>query len=158
MNLAIRARQGYNIYMNFLRKINPLWPLRLGLGLMFLYSGSSLFYTPSLWYGFAPSWFTDFVTKIISIDLYLRIQGVGEFIIGLLLLSWFAGKLGLRIGAIAATVELGLILFLVGIDPITFRDIGLFGAAVAFLILALREGAGDKPSPQAHTEDKIASS
>lgn len=141
--------------MQILQKINPLWPLRLGLGLMFLYSGSSLFYTPSLWYGFAPPWFTHIVTSVMPLDLYLRIQGVGEFVIGLLLLAWFAGKWGLRIGALAATLELGLILFLVGIDLITFRDVGLFGAAAALLVLAFREDEERWHLPQVPTDSKV---
>lgn len=125
--------------MNFLQKLNPVWSLRLGLGLMYLYSSYDLFYYPQHWYGFVPKWLSQAVIPIVSVESYLRLQGVAEFVIGLLFLAWFSGKLGVRIAAIAATLEMALILLFVGIDPITFRDIGLLGAAAAILILSFKE-------------------
>lgn len=125
--------------MNVIQKINPVWALRLGLGLMFLYSGSSLFYTPQQWYGFAPQWFSDAISSIIPFDFYLRVQGIGEFIIGLLMLSWFSGTLGVRIASALATIEMAGILLFTGVDLITFRDIGLLGAAIALAILVFQE-------------------
>lgn len=124
--------------MNFLQKISPEWSLRLGLGFMYLYSGYDLFYNPWHWYGFMPKWFSQTVTQIVSIDAYLRIQGIGEIIIGLLFLAWFFGVRGVRIAAALAVFEMALILLFVGIDPITFRDIGLLGAAIAILILSFQ--------------------
>ncbi|QQG45183.1 MAG: hypothetical protein HYW89_04265 [Candidatus Sungiibacteriota bacterium] len=130
--------------MNILQKIHPVWALRLGLGLMYLYSGSGLFYNPSDWYGFAPQWFTALVTPFVSIDTYLRMQGVGEFILGLLFLAWFSGKWGVRVASAIATVELAAILIFVGVDLITFRDIGLLGAALALLIISLKSPPGEQ--------------
>lgn len=130
--------------MRLFAKIRPEWALRLGLGLMYLYSGFDLFYYPQHWYGFVPHWFSQAVTATVSIETYLRIQGVGEFTIGLLFLAplelvltgqaWFSGIWGVRIASLLAAFETTLILLFVGIDPITFRDIGLLGAAVALLI------------------------
>ena len=74
-----------------------------------------------------------------SVESYLRLQGVGEFIIGLLFLAWFSGKLGVKIATVLATLEMALIVLVVGIDPITFRDIGLLGAASALLILSFQK-------------------
>lgn len=125
--------------MNLIQKLDPVWALRLGLGLMFLYSGSSLFYTPEQWYGFAPQWFSDAISNVISIDVYLRIQGIGEFLIGLLMLAWFSGTIGVRVASVLATLEMAGILFFTGVDLITFRDIGLLGAVVALLILSFKE-------------------
>jgi|SRR3989338_2140096 len=122
--------------MDFLQKINPAWSLRLGLGLMYIYSGFDLFYYPYHWYGFVPQWFSQAVTSTVSIEIYLRLQGAGEFVMGLLFLAWFSGAWGLRIASILAVLEMTLILLFVGIDPITFRDIGLLGAALALLVLS----------------------
>lgn len=125
--------------MNWLQNFKPMWALRLGLGLMYLYSGYDLFYNPRHWYGFVPQWFSRLLGGELSvINAYLRLQGVGEFIIGLLFLAWFSGTRGVRIAAALAVFEMALILLFVGIDPITFRDIGLLGAAIALLIMSFQ--------------------
>lgn len=125
--------------MKFFERISPEWPLRLGLGLMYLYSGYKLFYFPQNWYGFVPQWFSQTVTSVISINTYLRFQGIAEFIIGLLFLSWFSGMRGIQLAALFAIGEFLLILIFVGIDLITFRDIGLLGAATTLLIIIRQE-------------------
>lgn len=123
--------------MNFLKKIQPEWPLRLGLGFMYLYSGYDIFFHPTAWYWAIPKWFSGIVTSIASLEMYLRLQGVGEFIMGVLFLAWFLKRRGLQVVSAFAVIEfLGIIVF-TGIGPITFRDIGLLGAAVALLIISL---------------------
>lgn len=122
----------------WVRKLQPEWVLRLGLGAMYLYSGADLIVNPVHWYGYAPRWFLELVHLVVSTDAYLAIQGIGELAIALLLLAWFLPRWGLRVGATLATTELFLILVLVGIDPITFRDLGLLGGAVALTALAFR--------------------
>lgn len=122
--------------MTFLNKLNPAWALRLGLGFMYLYSGSDLFYNPQHWYGFVPKWFSQAVTQVASVEAYLKLQGVAEMIIGVLFLAWFFGANGVRLAAGLAALEMALILLFVGIDPITFRDIGLLGAAIALLVMS----------------------
>ncbi len=124
--------------MNFLQKINPAWALRLGLGLMYLYSGFDLFYYPSHWYGFVPQWFSRAIMPFLSTEIYLRIQGAGEIVIGLLFLAWFSGVWGVRAAALLAVFEMASILLFVGIDPITFRDIGLLGATLALLVISFQ--------------------
>lgn len=136
--------------MNFIKKLNPAWALRFGLGLMYLYSGYDLFYNPQHWYGFLPQWFSGILGGGLSvINAYLRLQGVGEFIIGLLFLAWFFGSRGVRIAAALAVIEMALILLFVGIDPITFRDIGLLGGAVALFITSFHpsQSHGPRTSP-----------
>jgi len=125
--------------MNLLQKIPTEWPLRLGAGIMYLYSGYDLIVNPRHWYGFVPQWFSRAVTSVASLDTYLFIQGAGEFIIGLLLLSWFLGERTLQVASSLMFVEMGLILLFVGVDPITFRDIGLLGAAGALMCLAWKK-------------------
>jgi len=121
--------------MNILRKIHPELPLRAGLGLMYAYSGWDLMVNPTHWYGFVPRWFWQAVTRVVSIDNYLFLQGAGELLMGLLFFAWFLPRSAVRLVAAAAAVEMALILLFVGIDPITFRDIGLLGGALALLIM-----------------------
>ena len=130
--------------MNFMytlaNKINPLWPLRVGLGLMYVYSGYDLFYHQKSWLWAVPQWFSQIVSPVISIETFLRFQGIVEFLIAFLLLAWFLGKWGVRIAVIFSTLEMAAILLFIGIDPITFRDIGLLGASSALLILSFQQG------------------
>ena len=85
-----------------------------------------------------PKWYARAVTSISSIEAYLRFQGLAEIVIGLLFIAWFSGKWGLRVASILAATEFFFILIFVGINPITFRDIGLLGAALALLIIIFR--------------------
>ncbi len=125
--------------MNALKKINPEWSLRLGLGMMYLYSGYDLFAKPQHWYGFVPSWFSQAVTHIAAIDTYLRVQGMGEMAIGFVFLAWFLPRSCIRVGSLLTILEMALIILFVGIDPITFRDIGLLGAGFAVAGMAWTE-------------------
>lgn len=124
--------------MNFIERIHPELPLRLGLGLMYLYSGWDLIVNPQHWYGFVPRWFSQTVTQLVSIDNYLRLQGAAEMVIGLLFLVRFLPRPAVRFAVAAAAAEMALILLFVGIDPITFRDIGLLGAALAMFVISRR--------------------
>jgi len=128
--------------MNILKKLNPEWPLRLGLGLMYLYSSYDIFYHIQNWKGYIPSWFFHLVTPIMPLDLYLKLQAVGEFMIALLFLAWFSGTRGVRIAALFSSIEMVAILLMVGIDNIVFRDIGLLGASVALLIISFQKENG----------------
>lgn len=122
--------------MNISAKINAEWPLRLGLGAMYLYSGYDLVVNPQHWYGFVPRWFSQTVSAVASVENYLRLQGMGEFLLGILFLAWFLPRGLVRFAALAAAGEMALILLFVGVDPITFRDIGLLGASAALFLLS----------------------
>ncbi|MBI2053336.1 MAG: hypothetical protein HYT41_01140 [Candidatus Sungbacteria bacterium] len=128
-------------FMRFLKNIAPDWPLRTGLGLMYLYSGYDLIAHPSNWYGFAPQWFLDIVGLVLSQDAYLRLQGAGELIMGLVLLAWFLPRGFVRVVSLLMIAEMMGILLLAGIDLITFRDLGLLGGALTLAILSWRDTA-----------------
>lgn len=125
-------------FVNFIKKLSPAWALRFGLGLMYLYSGYDLFYNPRHWYGFVPKWFSQAITQVASVEAYLQFQGIAEMIIGVLFLAWFLDARGVRLVSALAVLEMALILLFVGIDPITFRDIGLLGAASALFIMSFQ--------------------
>ena len=127
-----------------LLKIKPEWALRVGLGCMYLYSGVGLLRAPSSWYGFAPVWVVDIWERIAPFDVFLRIQGAVELVIAALLLCWFLGRWGLRIGAVLATGEFAFILIFAGVDLVTFRDIGLLGATLALLVLSFSRGENQR--------------
>ena len=125
---------------NGVKKIKPEWPLRLGLGLMYLYSGYDIFYHPDGWVWVIPQWFSQIVSLVIPVTAYLRFQGVAEFIMGLIFIAGWGWKRGVRIAAILATLEMTGILLFSGINSITFRDIGLLGAVIALVIILFKEG------------------
>ncbi|MDP3727742.1 MAG: hypothetical protein Q8R35_03855 [bacterium] len=125
--------------MSFFQKINPVWPLRIGLGLMFVYSGTGLIRQPLDWQGFLPPWFGDLVSRVLPLPTYLAVQGTGELILAAIFLLPFVPLMAVRLAAVAAALEFSGILLFTGLDLITFRDIGLLGAAVALVSLtALR--------------------
>lgn len=130
-------------YMDRLEERAAEWFLRLGLGFMFVYSGLDLIRHPGSWQ-WAVRPILKFLPESVRVPLsnpdllnqYLVTQGVTELIIAILLLGWFFPRRLSRFAAAIATIEMGVILLLLPIDPITFRDIGLFGAALAlFMVL-----------------------
>lgn len=127
-----------------LRQIfSPEWPLRLGLGLMYVYSGISLLRQPLDWQGFLPMWFSDAVVRFLPLATYLAIQGAGELVLAAAFLAWFLPRGLVRIAAGLAALEMLGILVLTGIDLITFRDVGLLGGALAlFILLGRRPESG----------------
>lgn len=126
--------------MRFLKKVTPEVLLRFGFGLMYLYSGYDLIANPQHWYGFVPRWFSQVVAdEIGSVGIYLRLQGAGELLLGFLFLAWFLPRTLLRLASLAAAAEMALIILFVGVDPITFRDIGLLGAGAALIIMAFQK-------------------
>ena len=130
--------------MHFTEKLNPWWLLRLGMAAMYLYSGIDLMRHPSNWYGYMPQGLADFIGRIMPMDVYVRMQGAGELLIAFLLLAWFLGKWGARIGSLLASLELLLITFIVGVDLITFRDLGLLGGALALVAASWQEKQQEK--------------
>ena len=132
--------------MSFLTKINPEWSLRIGFGIMYLYSGSNLILHPTAWYWAMPLWFKNLITSVVNLDTYLRFQGIIEIFFAVVLLGWFFKNSIVKIVALLSALEMVLILVFAFIPwseanfLITFRDIGLLGGAVALLaILSKRE-------------------
>ena len=121
--------------VNIFKKISPEWVLRIGLGLTYLYSGVGLFNQPALWRSFLPIWYAKFVAVVLPVETYLRLQGVVEVVLGFLFLAWLSGKWGVKIASAYMMLEMAFILIFVGIDLITFRDIGLLAAAATLLLI-----------------------
>lgn len=110
--------------------------LRLGLGLTYIYSGLSLLRSPVDWVHFVPDYLLNSFNEIATIEKLLQFQGLGELMLGaLLLLPGFKPRL-VYILSVLGAVHVALILFIGRIDIVTFRDMGLLGAwvALAFII------------------------
>lgn len=124
--------------MKWVKNISPSWPLRLGLGLVYVYSGYHILANPLAWAGFLPAWLSSGISSALPLDVYMRAQGGGELLIGLLLLIWFTPRWLVIVVASALLLEMLAILLFIGINTITFRDIGLLGAGLS-LLFSLRE-------------------
>lgn len=131
--------------MSLLKKINPEWSLRIGFGIMYLYSGSDIIRHPTAWYWAMPFWFKKLITSVTSLDAYLRFQGIIEIFFAVVLLGWFFKTAIVKIVALLSALEMAGILafaFLPWSEAnflITFRDIGLFGGAVALLVILFKK-------------------
>ena len=128
---------------DILKNTKPQWILRISLGVMYLYSGFSLFLHPSAWQWALPYWLKQAMVQFIAINSYLRFQGMVEIIIAVLFLLWFFKPKIVRWVALLSVLEMAVILIF-ALFPfseanflITFRDIGLLGASLAlFFILS----------------------
>jgi hypothetical protein len=123
-------------------RICPEWPLRLGCGGVNLYAGFFLLTDPARFYTYVPSWLSNVANAVASIDAYLRLQGLGEVIIAIGMLGWFFPRWCVRVASTLLTVEMMLILLLVGVDTVMFRNIGILGAALSLLISSYQDMGG----------------
>lgn len=124
--------------MNFWRKTPPEWPLHFGLGLVYIYSGYGLLFNPSSWTWAIPSWFAALVNQLMPVEVYLRLQGIIELMMALILLTWFSNKKLVGLVALISSVEFIFILLFAPQFSVTFRDMGLLGAALAILITTFK--------------------
>ena len=129
--------------MKLIKKLTkPETFLRLGLGLMFLYSGYSIYREPAAWESYVtelPEWVLVPITHFVTVGQFLFAQGIVEMVFGIILLLWFLPLWLTRAASILITLELASIVLLVGINDTTFRDIGLVGAALALVATLYRK-------------------
>ena len=120
------------------RKLSPEWMLRLGLGGLYLYSGYDLLVNPSGWTWAVPFWFSKIVTAAMPLQTYLQLQGAIELTFAAVLLLWFIPRRMVAFVSLLSAFEFLFILIFAPQFSITFRDIGLLGAALALAILVSR--------------------
>jgi uncharacterized membrane protein YphA (DoxX/SURF4 family) len=88
------------------------------------------FSDPTPWIGYVPSW----VETFLPLEQFSVFHGVFQVLLGAALLC---GVLP-RCAATFAALDLAAILVFYGADLVTFRDVGLFFAALALLSLSLK--------------------
>jgi uncharacterized membrane protein (DUF485 family) len=102
--------------------------LRVGLAIVFLYAAVSSFISPNDWIGYLPS----FLRNILPTTIVLGIFSILE----LILAAWLLSGVYVRFaGLLAAAMLLGIVLSNFSLLPISFRDIGLFFAALALAFI-----------------------
>ena len=119
------------------RLFQPETFLRLGLGAMYLYSGIDIARHPASWYWairLLPEWL-QVVPNSIGLDRFLIGQGIAEIVIAVIFLVPFVSRRLVKLATLFAAIEMAAIILFVGIDDVTFRDLGLLGAALALLRL-----------------------
>jgi uncharacterized membrane protein YphA (DoxX/SURF4 family) len=121
----------------FVRGSNVSLILRIALAFVFLYAAISSFLSPSDWIGYMPK----FMRGIVPDDVLLG--GFSVFEIGLSV--WLLSGLYAKYAALLSTAMLvGIVALNPLLLPITFRDVGLFFAALALF------AEESKPEPVLH--------
>ena len=105
-----------------------MFVIRIGLAIVFLLFGIDKFINPELWFGYVPNFILQLTP--LSLNLFIFLLGILEAIIGLFLLLGFLT----RITAIIAAILLLGVIFTVGYNEITVRDIGLLAMAISLII------------------------
>jgi hypothetical protein len=118
------------------------WAARLGLAAMFGYSGIDILLHPTAWHWAVRGLplVLQNIIETIGLDTYLLLQGGVEALFALVFLLWVWPGLT-RWVALLAAVEMAVILLLVGVDSITFRDFGPLGAALALFFILQNSGS-----------------
>lgn len=132
--------------MKFLLKVSPEWSLRIGIGIMYLYSGFDLILHPKAWTWALPYWTKQMMGEVMPVETYLQLQGGVEILMALCLLAWFLKQHRLiKYVALLSTLEMAGILMLAFLpwNPnnflITFRDIGLLGGSLALTAILFQK-------------------
>jgi uncharacterized membrane protein YphA (DoxX/SURF4 family) len=102
----------------------PLFIIRLGLAIVFLWFGISKILQPESWIAWLPTWIEQLP---ISTTTHLILQGIAEAILGVLLL------LGLftRLAAAIAAILLVAVIITIGYNDIAIRDLAILSIAIA---------------------------
>lgn len=115
---------------NWLAKQQHLAPLlvRVGLVTVFFYAAISSLVSPRDWVGYVP----DFIRLILPAEVVL----MGLSVVELILAAWLLSGVYVRYAAlVAAALLAGVTISNLSLLPISFRDIGLFFAALALALL-----------------------
>ncbi|MDO8435714.1 MAG: hypothetical protein Q7S89_03490 [bacterium] len=112
--------------MRYIQHNHVLWLLRIALAFVFVWFGVDKFFHPALWEAYMPEWILSNLP--FSLNAFMTLQGIGETVIGILLLTpWF------RFGALLAGLLLLAIVPIVGLTDIGIRDIALLLVAIALM-------------------------
>lgn len=121
MNQSIKYQYGYHI-------------LRVGIAITFLWIGVLILRSPENWGAMMQPWAFELLP--FSLKEAMITTAILDILVGFLLLInvrvWLASLLG--------SLHLASVLIVVGIDPITVRDIGLLAGTLALMATTWPEG------------------
>ncbi|MEK7515279.1 MAG: DoxX family membrane protein [Patescibacteria group bacterium] len=111
---------------------SPTLILRLSLAIVFMWFGVHKILEPQYWVdAWLPQWMIAFVERLsVGAPDFIRLQGVGETLLGIGL----ASGLLVRWCAAAGAALLAVVLMIYGFNEVTVRDIGLLGACLALAL------------------------
>jgi len=101
--------------------------LRVGLAITFLWIGLLILKDPVAWSGYIGPWLLPYLP--VGAKEIMLTTAFFDIIVGL----WLLLDYKLWIPAGLATLHLGTVIIVAGINAITVRDIGLFAASLALL-------------------------
>ena len=120
----------------FSNKKTAFFILRLGLTIVLLYAGISMLIDSTPWIGFVPMWLVGILIKIgLPVELFLAAHAIFEIILAL----WILSGWHIRWAGLVLFLDMLSILIFYGIDLVTFRDIGLLGAALFLSLYSTQE-------------------
>jgi hypothetical protein len=124
--------------MAWLKKITPEIVLRISLAIMYFYSGFDIVKNPTGWLWAIrslPEFVKDIFISPIGDTNFLVIQGCIELIFALIFILWFMPKVVVKIAAFLSSLQMAMILLMVGLSLETFRDFGVIGASISLFLL-----------------------
>lgn len=131
---------------SYLSKNNlPALLLSFGLAFVFLYAGIAALVHPLEWIGYLPSFLGTFIVLTVAI----KIIATYEILLGVWLLSGLYRKIA---AALTALTLLGILLANFTDFIVTFRDIGLFFAAVALFFMPTEVKPSNSRDQERHQE------
>jgi uncharacterized membrane protein YphA (DoxX/SURF4 family) len=102
--------------------------LRLGVGGIFVAFGMGKYSDPSRWYAWVPAVVQKYLP--VTVDSFLKGQGVGEIMLGLLFITGFLT----RFASVVAACFLLTVLYFMGPNDVMVRDLALVSASLALLV------------------------
>jgi len=122
------------IVMNSARLVSLL--LRIGLAVVFLYAAVASWFDPNSWVGFFP----EFLTAVIPARVLLT--GFAGFQV--LLALWLLSGIKVVWSALLASATIfAIVITNLGIIDIVFRDVAIFFAGLALVVLHKKRKGGD---------------
>jgi len=109
--------------------------LRIGLAFIFIFAAISAFMNPQAWIGFVP----EFIGNTITRGFFLFFHDVINLCLGLWLIS---GKKTFYAAIVSCIMLAGITLTNLSSFLVTFRDVGLFFAAVALAVMSKKKEKG----------------
>ena len=108
---------------------NPLFVIRIGLAVVFLWIGIDTLLHPIVWLAWVPQWLLNIIP--FSPTMFMYIQGSVHVLLGSLLLVGFLTR---KAAAVAAVI-LAAIIITLGFNDLAARDFAILTIAIALALV-----------------------